>query len=185
MKLKDIIIYYLNFTDMKKILLFMTAFAVAMCMVSCDSFENKAKKQKSPEDIYAEKVIKFKTQAILGIEKYLKREVSVNPEIGEVIDTKDKILNDSLIFCEARILVQNVFGAKQQGDALFAVGKKDGKLYMRCWDNDIDFEIEMRVKSKYYNVQYDEYALFLYDEVCSYYGETEKIINDVTPVWRR
>lgn len=29
---------------MKKILLFMTALAVAMCMVSCNSFENKAKK---------------------------------------------------------------------------------------------------------------------------------------------
>lgn len=168
---------------MKKILPLIMVLLITAFIVSCNPKDNK--KQKSPEEIYAEKVMEFKAQAILGIEKYLKQEVSANPEIGEVIDTKDKILNDSLFFCEARILIQNVFDAKQQGDALFAVGKKDGKLYMRYWNNEADFEIEMRVKSKYYNAQHDEYALFLYDEVCSYYGDTEKIINDVTPAWRQ
>lgn len=73
---------------MKKILQIMTAFAVAMCMVSCDSFENKAKKQM------------YKTM----------RELAKDEESLKISNVKTCISNDSLCVIHFIAKGRNSFG---------------------------------------------------------------------------
>lgn len=58
----------------------------------------------------------FKKESIATMNKFIKRKISSDPEFGEVLETKDKILNDSIYFAVSRIVWKNKYGAKEQHD---------------------------------------------------------------------
>lgn len=59
-------------------------------------------------------VANFKKESIATIEKFIKKKFSSDPDFGKVVETDDKILNDSIYFAKSRIVIKNDFGAKQQ-----------------------------------------------------------------------
>lgn len=110
----------------------------ALLLISCGSKES----QKTPEQIKAENIAAFKAKAVTGIENYLKRNVSSDPDYGRVIETSNTSVNDSVYCGNMRIAVKNVFGAVQQKDGCaFCVCKKENTLYLMVWDSSIDFQV--------------------------------------------
>ena len=100
----------LKLTDMKKILLFMAVLAVAMCMVSCDSFEDKAKKQM------------YKTM----------RELAKDEESLKISQVKVCISNDSLCVIHFIAKARNGFGG-------YSVGSYE-YVYVKDIEKDICYE---------------------------------------------
>ena len=173
---------------MKKILLFMAALMMAVCIVSCGSNEKKPQTPpKSPKEIYMDTLKAFKSKAIDGLSRYLKEQISSDPSVGEVIKTKDYILNDSIYFAKAKILIQNKFGAKEQYDDLwFSVCKMNSKLYLFYWSNEercqkgLDYIIgENKVYLWLENFAFTpEMYSPIYKIVCAPQNGIEKLIND-------
>ena len=80
----------------------------------------------------------FKKESIATIDKYLKRSVSCDPDFGKVLETKDKILNDSIYFALARVVWKNKYGATMQHDEFWFAFCRRGKNDLRLitWPND-------------------------------------------------
>ena len=125
---------------MKKILLFMVVLMVATCMVSCNSNTNKPTQAKMGKyaPTHKDTLQLFKAKALDGLTRYLKSNVSSDPDFGKVLKTEKHVLNDSLYFARAKVLIMNQYGAKQQyNDLYFAFAKgHDGKYYMIVWGNE-------------------------------------------------
>lgn len=112
--------------------------------VSCGSKQS----QKSPEQLRADSIrmadsikaarpITLKNKAIDGLTRYLKKQISSDPEVGKVLDVKDGYLSDSLFFSKAKVMVKNRYGANEQYDNLwFCVCRKDDNYYMIVWADD-------------------------------------------------
>lgn len=134
-----------NNTTMKKILFSLLLAVITVGVMSCK--ENKP--TKSAEEIKADSIAQakkdsiksiadFKKESIAIIDKHLKRNVSCDPDFGKVLETKDKILNDSIYFAVARVVWKNQFGATMQHDEFwFAFCRRDKKdLRLIFWKND-------------------------------------------------
>lgn len=79
----------------------------------------------------------LKKKAIEGLTRYLKRQVSSDPDYAEVRGTDDFVSDDSIYFAKARIVVMNRYGAKEQyDDLLFCVCRRDTSHYMIVWPNE-------------------------------------------------
>lgn len=104
---------------MKRILLFMTVLMVAVCMVSCNSFENNAKSQLSES---------FK----MGL---------INPESAKIYDLKTVFSNDSICIIEFRGSGTNSFGGTISHNYEYIYlnhQNSDGKYYLYEYMKDLD-----------------------------------------------
>lgn len=130
---------------MRKILFSLLLAVITVGVISCK--ENKP--TKSAEEIRADSIAQakkdsiksiadFKKESIATIERLVKRNVSSDPDFGKVLETKDKILNDSIYFAVARVVWKNQFGAKVQHDEYwFAFCRRDKKdVRMISWKDD-------------------------------------------------
>lgn len=122
---------------MKKILLLIV---VAMAFVAC---ENKQPK-KTAEQLIVERIEKMKEISTKGIEDYIKRNLSSDPDYGKIIETSGVTLNDSVYSGTMRIAVKNVFGGTQQKDGcVFYVCREKDKYYVRVWETQVDFYLQL------------------------------------------
>jgi len=109
---------------------------ITLALLSCGGKQPK----KTPKQIKAEKIAAFKQKAVDGIESYLKRNVSSDPDYARILEVSDTTLNDSLYSGYMRVAVKNVFGAVQQLDGyLFCVCRKDSSYYIGLWEGHVDF----------------------------------------------
>lgn len=133
------------FGNMKKFFTMLFLAVITAGVMSC----KESKPTKSAEEIKADSIAQakkdsiksitdFKKGSIAILDKFLKRKVSSDPDFGKVLETKDKILNDSIYFAVARVVWKNQFGAKVQHDELwFAFCRRNKKdLRMIYWKND-------------------------------------------------
>lgn len=174
---------------MKKILLFMAALMMAVCIVSCGSNEKKPQAPpKSPKEIYMDTLKAFKSKAIDGLSRYLKNHISSDPSVGEVLKTKDYILNDSMYLAKTKVLIKNQFGAKEQYNELyFSVCKNTGKYYMIVWPN--EYRCQRGLSNIIDSPSYPSFVVLsgdsipakfhskIYSVICSF-EEMEELIND-------
>jgi len=123
---------------MKNILLLLSASALIACAASCRhgkaAEEIKADSIRIADSIKAARPAALKNAALDGLTRYLKKQVSSDPDVGEVLQTEDVIVSDTLYFAKAKTLVSNRFGAKEQyGDLWFCVCEKSSRYYMIVW----------------------------------------------------
>mgnify|MGYP006956374880 CR=1 FL=1 len=130
---------------MKKILSVLAIMLAAFFIMACNS-KPKAP-EKTPAQLRADSVAKakkdsinrisaFKGRAIKDIGRYLRSKVSSDPSFGKVLQIEDKILNDSIFFGKAKVLIKNQYGANEQySDFWFMVCKKNNELYFLPWGN--------------------------------------------------
>lgn len=83
--------------------------------------------EKTPEQLRADSVAKaksdsvarvadFKTFSLDSFEKFLKRQISSDPDYGKLLESSDLILSDSIYLAKCRAAVKNDFGAVEQFD---------------------------------------------------------------------
>lgn len=125
---------------MKKILLLIAVIMMVVCMTSCNSNANKSTQTKIGKytPTHEDTLQSFKAKALDGLTRYLKNNVSSDPDFGKVLKTEKYVLNDSLYFARAKVLIMNQYGAKQQyNDLYFAFAKgHDDKYYIIVWGNE-------------------------------------------------
>ncbi len=127
---------------MRKIL---SVLAVVLLVITMAGCKEKAP-QKTLEQLRADsvakakkdsvqRIVKFKAKGIGYIERYLKNQCSSDPGVGKVLKTDDRILNDSIYFGKAKVLIKNKYGANQQyGDFWFCVvHPKGGEDHLLPW----------------------------------------------------
>lgn len=120
----------INYNNGMKRIIFLIA--VMTLLLSCGNKQP----QKTPEQIKAEELSAFRQKAVIGLEKYLKRHFSADPDYGRVLELSDTTLNDSLFRGEMRFAIKNPFGAVQQFEGyLFCICKKDSTMYLGLWDS--------------------------------------------------
>ena len=129
---------------MKKVIMFFILAVITVGVMSC----KESKPAKTAAELKADSIAQakkdsvksiadFKKESIATMNKVIKRKISSDPEFGEVLETKDKILNDSIYFAVSRIVWKNKYGAKEQHDEfLFAFCRRDKKdVRMIYWTN--------------------------------------------------
>ena len=145
MVIQESFVKRVKFTRMKKVIMFLLLAVIMVGVMSCK--ENKP--TKSAEEIRADSIAQakkdsvksiadFKKESIAIIDKYLKRSVSCDPDFGKVLETKDKILNDSIYFALSRVVWKNKYGATMQHDEFWFAFCRRGKNDLRLitWPND-------------------------------------------------
>lgn len=124
---------------MKKILSVMAVIMTALFIVACTC--NSKAPEKTPAELRADsiakakkdsvaKVANFKKVGIGYLERYLINKCSSDPSVGKVLKTEDCILNDSVYFGKAKVLIKNRYGTNEQySDLWFCVVRpKDKKV---------------------------------------------------------
>lgn len=124
---------------MKKILSVMAVIMTALFIVDCTG--NSKAPEKTPAELRADsiakakkdsvaKVANFKKVGIGYLERYLRNKCSSDPSVGKVLKTEDCILNDSVYFGKAKVLIKNRYGTNEQySDLWFCVVRpKDKKV---------------------------------------------------------
>lgn len=109
---------------MKMVIMFLILAVIAVGVTSSckeskpvkTAAELKADSITQAEKDSVKSIADFKKGSIATINKFIKRKVSSDPEFGEVLETEDKILNDSIYFAVSRIVWKNRYGAKEQHD---------------------------------------------------------------------
>ena len=111
-------------SSMKMVIMFLILAVIAVGVTSSckeskpvkTAAELKADSITQAEKDSVKSIADFKKGSIATINKFIKRKVSSDPEFGEVLETEDKILNDSIYFAVSRIVWKNRYGAKEQHD---------------------------------------------------------------------
>lgn len=118
---------------MKKFFTMLFLAVITAGVMSC----KESKPTKSAEEIIADSIAQaekdsiksitdFKKESVLIIERYIKRNISSDPDYGKVLETTDKILNDSMYFALSRIVLKNKYGAVEQySDIWFLFCRRD------------------------------------------------------------
>lgn len=118
---------------MKKFFTMLFLAVITAGVMSC----KESKPTKSAEEIKADSIAQaekdsiksitdFKKESVSIIERYIKRNISSDPDYGKVLETTDKILNDSMYFALSRIVLKNKYGAVEQySDIWFLFCRRD------------------------------------------------------------
>lgn len=122
---------------MKKILLLM---AVALAFASCGDKQPKM----TAEELIVERIDKMKEISTKGIENYIKKHISSDPDYGKIIETSGVTLNDTVYSGTMRIAFKNVLGGTQQkGDCVFYVCREKDMYYVKVWETQVDFYLQL------------------------------------------
>ena len=160
---------------MKKVIMFLLLAVIMVGVMSC----KESKPAKTAAELKADSIAQakkdsiksiadFKKESIAIIDKYLKRSVSCDPDFGKVLETKDKILNDSIYFALSRVVWKNKYGATMQHDEFWFAFCRRGKNDLRLitWPNDEYCNSGMR------HIVGDNF--FAYAHINSFYFPEEK-----------